>query len=125
MRVDVYKNLRTGTWSVRHKGRVIGHDEYVFLMDAEFIVQPAGNARVRREGRKNVHAFVRGDLYIRGGYAYDDLQKPCGDRVTYNPYEHTAFVNVHGQAVARGALVECTPEGVFVEWPETVAVARG
>ena len=50
-------------------------------------MQQGGNARVRREKRKNVHAFVRGYLTERVGI-FPKNQK----LVTYNPYKHTSFV---------------------------------
>ena len=65
-RVEVYRNLNFGCFSVRalggkHKGLVIDHVIQITLENAEFVVQPAGNRRVRDEKRKNVHAFVRGE----------------------------------------------------------------
>jgi len=114
MKVFVYYNLRKKVWSLkaadgRLKGLVIGHAERVRLHDATFKVSLAGNARVRREGRKNVHAGVEGRLVGVAGWvpAYDNLQidvcpyhieamegwlREYGERVTYNPYKHTTFV---------------------------------
>jgi len=66
--VDVYRNLRPGygtpCWSIRDpkSGRVLGHATDLELEDPTFIVSAAGRERVRREGRKNVHAVVRGTL---------------------------------------------------------------
>ena len=91
MRVDVYWNLHKKCWSVRHKGKVIDHRQIVHLVDVTWVVQPAGNARVRREKRKNVHAFARGT------WIQDDMTHFYGDiatrnRATYNPYENTTFM---------------------------------
>ncbi len=66
MRVQVYWNLHKDCWSVvalegDQKGRVVTHADKVLLRGATFSVQPAGNAKVRREKKKNVHAFVRGE----------------------------------------------------------------
>jgi hypothetical protein len=55
-------------------------------------VQQGGKERVRREGRKNVHAFVVGTV--------DEEQPMVGShngavKVTYNPYRDDTFVDVH------------------------------
>lgn len=86
MRVDVYWNLHKKVWSIRHRGIVIQHLDSVFIADASFVVQPAGRAKVRKTGRKNVHAFVRGNLLEK--FEIKNLQ-----RVRYNPYQHDNFVD--------------------------------
>ena len=92
MRVEVYWNLHKKCWSVRHKGKVIAHERLVDLIGVTWVVQPAGNARVRREKRKNVHAFARG-IWIKDGVAFFrcDITEP--NMTTYNPYENTAFMH--------------------------------
>lgn len=67
MIVDVYRNLRPGggppCYSIRGpRGRVIGHATAVELRDPVPFVSALGRARVLREGRKNVHAWIRGEL---------------------------------------------------------------
>lgn len=92
MRVEVYWNLHKKCWSVRHKGKVIAHKQAVELIDVTWVVQPAGNARVRREKRKNVHAFARGTLAEDGDihFYYGDISNH--NRASYNPYENTTFI---------------------------------
>ena len=65
----VYFNLQRRVWSEQQAGKVIAHPEYVVLKDARFLVGKAGQARVRAEGRKNVHAGVSGllRLVVQGG----------------------------------------------------------
>ena len=75
------------------------HAHLLSLRDCKFLVGKAGQARVRREGKKNVHAGVSGYL----------LEDPCSvDRmvwngfydkqvwVMYNPYKHETFVERTG-----------------------------
>lgn len=100
MRVEVYWNLHKHLFSVRalegpNKGRVISHSRGITLTDVKFAVQPAGRERVRREGKKNVHAFVRGRiansdlaLYVVSDADFSD------EKITYNPYIYDTFVNV-------------------------------
>lgn len=90
--VDVYFNLHRKCWSVRDRKtrRVIAHLNGLVLSDVAFRVSAAGNARVRREGRKNVHAFARGTVI-----GTEPVLPPYGTRyvnVAYNPYRFTTFV---------------------------------
>jgi hypothetical protein len=66
MRVEVYWNLTRNCWSIRDAatGRIHAHADKVSVRGAQFIVQPAGRKRVLRERKKNVHAFVRGELAV-------------------------------------------------------------
>jgi hypothetical protein len=86
MRVDIYWNLHKKIWSIRHNGIVIEHLDNVFVEDVSFVVQPAGRRKVRKTRRKNVHAFVRGEIADK--FEINNLQ-----RVRYNPYQHTSFVD--------------------------------
>lgn len=112
MRVQAYWNLHRHCFSVvalegEHKGRVVAHLPEVRLADARFTVRPSGRERVRREGRKNVHAFVRG----RWQQSVPNLIRLC---VTYNPYKHETFVDgLEGKPVhaARYAVGTTTAEG--------------
>ncbi len=86
-KIEVYFNLHKKIWSVRQSGRVVGHTNYIQVKDPQYVVRQKGNERVRREKKKNVHAFVR-------GYAESRLPVlPSKMRfVTYNPYKNSSFV---------------------------------
>ena len=57
------------------------------LKDVRYLVQPAGRAKVLKERRKNVHAFLT-------GYMVDRVPVPLiSFDVTYNPYKHETFVD--------------------------------
>ena len=85
-------------WSVRDKGKVKHHvGIVVFKHGAKFVVQPAGREKVLKEKRKNVHAFVRGDVTIVSA----DLKKWNNfvdnnktRLVSYNPYKKNHFYYV-------------------------------
>ena len=70
MKVEVYRNLHKNCWSVRDckTKKVIKHVQSAYIKNAELVVQPAGRSKVLREQRKNVHAFVRGQL--EGSWTY-------------------------------------------------------
>lgn len=67
-------------------------------------VQPAGNARVKKEQKKNVHAFVGGEIV--------DVPIKRGDRISYNPYSSPNFFVVKsGEPIESAEYVIFTPEG--------------
>lgn len=66
---------------------MIGHWSKLSLSDVTFRVQPAGRDRVRREGKKNVHAFACGTYDTRSLSGSTDMRK-----ITYNPYRFDSFV---------------------------------
>jgi len=97
MRVEVYRNLHKKCWSIRNKGRVIGHTDALHLTDVTLAVQPAGRAKVLQEKRKNVHAFARGELVTCPEtqptlYSAHHCDSYYPTQITYNPYEYDSFV---------------------------------
>jgi hypothetical protein len=94
MQVEVYWNLHRNIFSVRSKGVVIEHASMLNLHDCLFVVQPAGNAKVRSEQRKNVHAFIRGTYISSSEKRSFDYER--SDIVTYNPYKYDTFVIPYG-----------------------------
>jgi hypothetical protein len=116
--VDVYRNLRTGTWSVRDRstGRVIAHPTYVMVSNVDLVVQPAGRERVRHTGRKNVHAFVRGTLVGMGDDEATCFTGTCKRAITYNPHLHDGFVyGGTGAPIRKAQWVELAPTGAWVD----------
>lgn len=92
-RVMVYYNLHKHTFSVSYQSKVIMHADYVKLGDVEFRVRKGGKEKVRDEKRKNVHAFVIGNLLEYCEYPCGNMPDPPSNMiVTYNPYKHDSFV---------------------------------
>ena len=91
MRVQVYYNLHKKRLSVRNRGKVIKHADLVALENVKFHVQPAGQAKVRKNKRKNVHAYVAGDLAKKQA-----VNSMVSDLVKYNPYKNDFFVDEKG-----------------------------
>lgn len=113
MKVRVYWNLHRGCWSVQdaRTRRVLGTATQVLVRDARFTVSEAGRQRVLRERKKNVHAFVVGELEAaiwsetrdfvepmswdvdrKGNNAYRAEANAHGQTVTYNPFKGNSFV---------------------------------
>jgi hypothetical protein len=106
-RVEIYRNLHNNTFSVRllrpifgrsdsrwsERGKIVRHIEnfeILRLTNAKFAVQPAGRAKVIREKKKNVHAFIRGTVDMAGGYLGEDYPHNIYE-VSYNPYKSDKF----------------------------------
>ena len=108
-RVEVYRNLHTGTLSVRdaRTKKVVGHAHTVMLEDATLKVSEAGRLRAVREGRRNVHAFAVGVETAR-------TLAPSGDRISYNPFRapHFYFADTQAAAELRGDAI-VVPAGVY------------
>jgi hypothetical protein len=96
-RLYIYWNLHKKTWSVRQSGKIVGHSDLIFLKDCRFLVGKAGQARVRAEKKKNVHAGVSGYLAMNAEFCnadYNNTDRDCF--VMYNPYKHDTFVQRTG-----------------------------
>lgn len=111
MRVRVYRNLHRDCYSVQTyvpgKGwRVAGHRLFVRLTNAEFKVSEAGRQRVLREKKKNVHAFVEGDIVE----SFDAAWGP-GIRISYDPYRSGSFESSFGP-VKRADALRLEPQGI-------------
>lgn len=89
-RVKVYRNLRTGNFSVvdPKTGRVIDRLDSFYMMDCDFRVQPGGQKRAQDSGQRNVHAYVMGDFC---GRTKIDLETYNVKEVHYNPFNDTWF----------------------------------
>ena len=95
IKVEVYFNLHKRVFSIRscRTGRVIDHAKHVHIVNPKFVVREGGRQRVLRERKKNVHAFVRGNLT-----AFKDSPSHLADTIGYNPYKYDSFVNVTDEA---------------------------
>lgn len=86
-----------------YENKVIAHADYVKLEDVEFRVRPGGREKVRGEKRKNVHAFVIGDLVDYCEFPCKNIPNPTGIVVTYDPYKYDTFVEKETKKPVRSA----------------------
>jgi hypothetical protein len=101
MKVAVYYNLHKHTFSLQSRnkedyGRVIEHAEHVILKNANYVVRTSGRNKVLQEKKKNVHAYVVGEV-VEGitGPRYQEKT------VTYNPYKAKSFyIKETGEPIA-------------------------
>jgi len=104
LRSTVYYNLHQHCFSVQQAGRVKAHTLGITLDQVRFNVAKAGQAKVRAEGKKNVHARVSG----KGASPLHDAdinwlmrhRGPSGTlnavgirEAKYNPYNDDWFVD--------------------------------
>ena len=103
MKVEVYFNLHKHTFSIRSckTGKVMCHADRVHIKDPEFVVRQSGRERVLREGKKNVHAFVRGEATYFTDFEYEKC--PTLDSIRYNPYKYTGFVRMPDEKLIHNA----------------------
>ncbi len=89
-RVQLYWNFNRKVWSIRDPGtrRVTGWTTSCLLENCTLRVSEAGRQRVLRERRKNVHAYIEGDISLK----VNDGERPMA-RLRYNPYETECFVD--------------------------------
>jgi hypothetical protein len=89
-RAKCYRNLNKPgvTWSIVNSstGLVDQYANKVILENVNFKVSKTGQSRVRKEKRKNVHAFV-----ICQNYTTFVDEPKLGDQVYYNPYKMETF----------------------------------
>ena len=96
-RVSVYRNLRTGGWSIKTaethgdipKGKVIAHADECAITDAVFEVNASMLAATvagtgKRGHKRNVFAWITGKLA-------DGQVVVSGQRVTFHPFERPDF----------------------------------
>lgn len=93
-RFDIYRNLHKKGFSVRDRktGKVITVLENILAIDCDFVVQPKGRAKVLREKKKCVHAFIRCNDYQEVLNKSKFLSHLSGStQVYYNPYKGDKF----------------------------------
>ncbi len=114
MKVRVYRNLHKKCWSVqRHipkKGwRLYGHFEELSLKDAKFIIHQAGRLKVQREKRKNVHAYVEGEIL---NYIVDLGFLP--NRIKYSPYSNICGFTINDRLIYEVNYITFNKTGCYL-----------
>jgi hypothetical protein len=143
MRVKLYRNLAhqykgRRAWSIMadegpKRGHVIAVVDGAVIKDVTFYVNESGRQRVIREQKKDVHAYVRGEL--ERTYDIDTLSPAAADallkrganvRVGYNPFKMGSFVREDcWKPIETSALVVASPKGVFAKLPACAGGVRG
>jgi len=115
---ECYRNNHTKNISVRVSGKVVSRDVGAFILDAQYIVRESGRQKVLEEGRKNVHAFVRGN-YITNWINPHHSLGPFAlwnewEMAEYNPYIYETFVDKSTkEPIFKSSLAVVTYSGVY------------
>ena len=123
-RVNVYFNLHKRLFSVTQGGRVVAHSDGLALSNVRFLVGKAGQDKVRRTGRKNVHAKVSGYIatHVHAIHIPRLIQENGWRKAYYNPYETDTFIDYADRLPLNKAdVVRLTMAEV---WDFTNAVGR-
>jgi hypothetical protein len=113
-RIDVYRNLNEDCLSIRsrepeNRGIVIAHSECICVDEPCFVIQRGSQETAREEGKRNVHAFVRGVA------TSEEVKDVRTTRVTYNPFIYDWFVTQETEIpVKRSEIAKVTTDGVEV-----------
>jgi hypothetical protein len=101
-RLQVYKNLITGTWSAKAKiphpktGKLVWRKVWggsaIVLDNVAAKVSVKGAARIRRLSRRNVVAWIEGDFRSFDG----DITGSKPTAIHYNPYRRDDFHSLDG-----------------------------
>ena len=113
--VRIYFNLRTKTLSLQTKvngqWKVTAHPFTAYLKNVKFKVSEAGRQRVLQQKRKNVHAWVTGELIEKlpdhGPF----------DSARYNPYELEKFQS-NGKYIDKADFAILNGRQLFVNNPQ-------
>jgi len=106
MKVAVYYNLHKHTFSLQSRdketyGKVIDHTDHVILKNCKFVVRESGRNKVLKEKKKNVHAFVVGEVIES---VHCNTNKMDGV-VKYNPFKAGHFVTEEGDKIDTAEVV--------------------
>lgn len=126
--VDIYRNLNESrknssryVWSVRYKGRVIGHVTEAALIDSDYKVSQPTRHKVIAKQQRAVCAFVRGTL-VEPGIPLDGIPSAAPrdpvptKRVTFNPYTDDSFVLAKDRTPVHQTVVSYfTSTGLFID----------
>jgi hypothetical protein len=85
--------------------RVVGHPESLNMRNVSFKVNENRRQGVVQTGTKQVHAFVRGIL------AEDKDLVETTERVKYNPFKNSTFVDSEDLPVHRADAIRMRPGG--------------
>lgn len=101
--------------SLKVPGERIDYTSMVSLTGAMFRVSEPGRQRCIRDGVRNVHAWVVGDLGGRSdGVAWRDVPPAGFSRAVYDPWKGSSFVNAETlEPVFESSLVVMSGKSVF------------
>lgn len=108
--VDVYKNLHNNKYSIKQNNIVIGHSNDFYMMIDQCKVSEVGRQRVIQTKQKNVHAVLKGRVFIP-----DNEFELTNYIVSYNPYNSNKFYTRHIDSNCKCELPWVLPSKIVVK----------
>lgn len=107
--VAVYRNLRTGGYSIKPSvsGHVLGTTPAIVLADVVFHIQRGGQAACRKKQVRGVHAYALGTVVSQ------ELGFTCRVRVRYH-YSQDEFQTENGLSVRRATHCRLDETGAYI-----------
>jgi hypothetical protein len=96
----VYRNLHQDCWSLQQDSLVKAHAKTLKLFNCKFLVNERLRQKTIKEGRKNVHAFIKGYLSELFDSILDTVK---GTAITYNPEKNEFFYEKESEASIHSA----------------------
>lgn len=107
MRVDVYKNLNQGGFSIlcAKTRMVLAHADAVHISEFTFHVNEKARLKILERQCRSVHAWIRGTFV----HADCDRPKTCEETIYYNPYVTSKFTTLNvGITPEHAAEIYCS-----------------
>lgn len=110
--VDCYRNLlRPSFFSIKQKqgelkNKVSGYARAIVIKNPNFRVGEGSRQRVNREGQRNVHAYVSGQVVEMFDSPVNISKLTDFVRVSYNPFKHGFFFTLERDP--QGNMIEYT-----------------
>jgi hypothetical protein len=114
--VEVYRNLLRDSYSVRQGGLVVGHTKAIMICDATFVVNAAGHKRYKDSGVRNVHAWVRGTISLRGAMGTSAEEAWTMPRVHYKLHDGRFFIGGPWRPITGAWAVALNERGAFAAY---------
>ena len=96
----IYRNLHTGGFSIKYRGRVISRPMQFIATNVTFKVNESGRQRVIKEKQKNVHAYAT--TLSEPVILKYDIRVNSNNEVSYNPYKTNYFFNkINNQPITK------------------------
>jgi hypothetical protein len=116
----LYRNLRTGGFSIKYKGIVVARDNLFTMRKVTFHVNENGRKKVIKEKQKNVHAFIVAKKFDRPAMVsesvYDIIKLREYKEVSYNPYGADHFFLVEtNEPIYNACHVICIDGKVYIK----------
>ena len=101
--VRVFRNLnKTGRWySIRQFGKTVAHTNNLLLENCNLIVNQKTKNRIRKTGKKEIHAYVEGFIINKLPITQMDFA------LSYDPFKNDNFVlTFNGDSIVHGNKIK-------------------